>query len=392
MLDLSTFFLTIGLLLSLGLVTHLIGHRSFIPRVTLLMVLGLMLGPSALDLLPDTAQNWFPAIANTALVMIGFLLGEQLTLKTMRERGAEIFGISVGAVVVTIVVIFVGLKLIGVQTEVALLLAGIAPATDPAATLDVIREVKADGRFTRTLKGVVAIDDLWGLIAFSVILASVHLVTGQDDLSGVFQHVVRELGGAVLVGLAIGLPAAVLTGRMQPGEPSLIEALAMVFVCLGISLRFEVSFLIASMVMGATVANLARHHEYPFNAIVGIEWPFLILFFVLAGASFELEALVALGTIGTGYVLLRIAGRLIGGWLGGISCKAERSTRNWMGAALLPQAGVAIGMALVAAQHFPEVGQTVLTIIVASTVLFEILGPIVTRFALVHVGDAHSEE
>lgn len=392
MLDLSTFFLTIGLLLSLGLVTHLIGHRSFIPRVTLLMVLGLMLGPSALDLLPDTAQNWFPAIANTALVMIGFLLGEQLTLKTMRERGAEIFGISVGAVVVTIVVIFVGLKLIGVQTEVALLLAGIAPATDPAATLDVIGEVKADGRFTRTLKGVVAIDDLWGLIAFSVILASVHLVTGQDDLSGVFKHVARELGGAVLVGLAIGLPAAVLTGRMQPGEPSLIEALAMVFVCLGISLRFEVSFLIASMVMGATVANLARHHEYPFNAIVGIEWPFLILFFVLAGASFEVEALVALGTIGTGYVLLRIAGRLIGGWLGGISCKAERSTRNWMGAALLPQAGVAIGMALVAAQHFPEVGQTVLTIIVASTVLFEILGPIVTRFALVRVGDAHSEE
>lgn len=355
------------------------------------MVLGLIVGPWALDILPNTTQSWFPAVADTALVMIGFLLGQQLTLSTFRERGREVLTISIAAVVTTIAAVFVGLKILGIQTEVALLLAGIAPATAPAATMDVINEIKADGPFTRTLKGIVAADDLWGLIAFSVIMAFVNLLTGQDGISGVAQHAAWELGVAVLVGLGIGIPAAFLTGRMQPGEPSLVEALAMVFICLGLSLRLEVSFLIASMVMGATVANLARHHEYPFTAIVGIEWPFMILFFLLAGASFDIGALGNLGAVGVGYVILRIVGRLLGGWLGGVSCRADRDTRNWMGVALLPQAGVAIGMALVASQRFPDAGQTVLAIVIASTVLFELLGPVMTRFVLTRVGDRPTE-
>ena len=131
--DLSTFFLTFGLLFALGLVAYYVGRHSFIPRVTLLMILGIVLGPSVLDLLPDMTQRWFPAVADTALVMIGFLLGQQLTLRAMREQGRDVMGISIGAVVGTVVVMFAGLKLIGVPTDVALLLAGIAPATDPAA-------------------------------------------------------------------------------------------------------------------------------------------------------------------------------------------------------------------------------------------------------------------
>ena len=110
--------------------------------------------------------------------------------------------------------------------------------------------------------------------------------------------VTKEIGGAIILGVLIGLPAAYLTGRIKSGQPMLIEALGIVFVCGGLAIMFDVSFLIASMVMGAVITNLARHHEYPFHAIEGIEWPFMVIFFVLAGASIELGAARDIGFIG----------------------------------------------------------------------------------------------
>lgn len=388
MFDLASFFLTFGLLFALGLLTHLVARPLHLPRATLLMIAGLLVGPSAFGLLPDIAQEWFPAVANAALVMIGFLLGEQLTTQTFREHGRDVLVLSLGVVIGTVLVVFLGLWAVGLPLAAALLLAGVALATDPAATVDVTVELQADGSFTQKLKGIVAIDDLWGLLAFGIIMAAVSPIAHDGSVGEAIRNALWELGGAFGVGLVVGVPGALLTGRLQAGEPSLVEALAMVFVCVGISLELEVSTLIAAMTMGATVANLARHHDYPFNAIVGIEWPFLILFFILAGASFELGALADVGLAGVAYVLLRIVGRIVGGWTAGVSFGAEPETRRWMGAALLPQAGVAIGMALVGAQRFPELAETILTIVIASTVFFEVLGPLVTRLVLVRVGEA----
>ena len=160
------------------------------------------------------------------------------------------------------------------------------------------------------------------------------------------------------------------------------------FLCGGLALYLGVSFLLAAMVMGAAVANLATHHDRPFHAIEGIEWPFIILFFVLAGASLELETLLQLGTIGSAYVILRIIGRLLGGWLGGTLARAPSSLRRGMGGALMPQAGVAVGMALVAVERFPEFGPVILPVVFASTILFEIFGPVMTRRALTAAGEA----
>ena len=162
----------------------------------------------------------------------------------------------------------------------------------------------------------------------------------------------------------------------------LVEALGIVFVCGGVAIMLDVSFLIASMVMGAVITNLARHHEYPFHAIEGIEWPFMVIFFVLAGASIELGAVREIGFIGIVYILCRATGKYLGAMLGSHCCKAGKETKQWMGIALLPQAGVAIGMALVASEHFPEYRQTLLSVIISTTIFFEIIGPVFTRMAL----------
>jgi Kef-type K+ transport system membrane component KefB len=162
----------------------------------------------------------------------------------------------------------------------------------------------------------------------------------------------------------------------------MMEALGLVFLCGGLALWLDVSFLIAAIVMGAVVANFASHHEYAFHEIENIEWPFMTIFFVLAGASLDFSTVADIGIIGSVYIVSRIAGKLLGARIGAQACGADPVTRCWMGFALLPQAGVALGMALVAANNFPEYRQILLTIVISSTVFFEIVGPVFTRVAL----------
>jgi Kef-type K+ transport system membrane component KefB len=141
------------------------------------------------------------------------------------------------------------------------------------------------------------------------------------------------------------------------------------------------------MVMGAVVANLARHHGRPFHAIEGIEWPFMILFFVFAGMSLELRSLMNIGFIGVAYIFLRIGGRLFSAWCCGFWRLVEPQTSRWMGMALMPQAGVAMGMGLLAAERFPQLKDVILTVVIGTTIFFELVGPVFTRTALSRVGE-----
>lgn len=379
---------TLGLLLLLGLATDAIARRIRLPRVTLLLVFGFVAGSGGLGLFPSGCEASFPLFANIALVMVGFLLGEKFTLSSLHKHGRYVLWISIAEVLATALVLMVGLLLIGVPARIALLLSGIAPATAPAATTDVVHEARASGRFTRTLLGIVAVDDAWGLIVFSFMVVAARAVGGQGANVQFLLAGAWEVGGAVLLGIGLGVPMAYLTGRIRPGVPTLTEALGFVFVCGGIAIWMRVSFLLASMVLGAVVANLARHHTRPFHAIEGIEWPFMILFFVLAGASLRLESLPQIGLLGIAYVILRVAGRFLGAWLGGLASHADALLRRWMGMALMPQAGVALGMALVAKQQFPELAEIILPVVIGATVLFELFGPVLTRTALVRVGEA----
>jgi Kef-type K+ transport system membrane component KefB len=162
----------------------------------------------------------------------------------------------------------------------------------------------------------------------------------------------------------------------------LVEALGLVFVCGGLAIWLDVSFLIASMVMGAVVANLATHHEYPFHAIEDIEWPFMVTFFVLAGALLEFSTIKDIGLIGSVYVVCRIAGKVLGAGLGSRFSRSNEASSHWIGVAMLPQAGAAMGMALVATSLLPEYRQVVLSVVISTTVFFELIGPAFTRLAL----------
>jgi len=381
----ADFLLSIAGFLLLGLLTDLLGRKTFLPRVTLLLLFGVAMGESFLDLIPAIFSNRFELISEIALLMIGFLLGGKLNRNFLLSSGIRSLVISLVAALLTFTIVFSGLWLTGLQIQMAIMLGAIAAATAPAATVDLILESGYQGPFADLLLSIVALDDIWALIIFSLSMSLVQTINGGGaDFSLLMS--LKEIGGAVLIGVIVGVPAAYLTGRIKSGQPVLTEALAVVFLSGGLALAFDASFLIASMVTGAVVANLARHHDRTFCEIENIEWPFMIVFFVLAGASLEIDALSQVGWIGLSYILLRIIGKLLGAWLGATFTSSHADVRHWMGMALLPQAGVAIGIALVASNAFPQYRQIILPVVISSTILFEIIGPVVARLALQQAG------
>ena len=392
---LTILFLTLGGLFLAGLATDLLGRLTQLPRVSLLLLFGFLVGPDGLGVLPPLGEAWREGITNISLVMVGFLLGESLTRKRLRRHGREVMWISLTVTLVTAAIVAVGALALGAPLTLALFLGGIATATDPLATSDVIRENGSNGGFADTLRGVVAVDDAWGLLLFTLLLIVAEGLNGATQMGPILAHGATDLFGSIGLGLALGLPMALLTGRIRPGEPTQAEALGFVFLCAGLAMWLQLSFLLCAMIMGMAVANTARHHQYPFHAIEGIEWPFLILFFVLAGASLSAETLVSSGILTAGYIGLRIVGRILGARLGGRLAGADLATRRWMGPALLPQAGVATGMALLAVNRFPQYTEILIPVVISTTVIFELSGPVATRWALrraVEMETANAEE
>jgi Kef-type K+ transport system membrane component KefB len=382
----AEFLLALGLILLIGLASDYLGRRTFLPRVTLLLAAGILVGEQALGLIPSALSSRFDLVANMALLMIGFLLGGQLTLSSLRRMGRVLIWVSLCAAFASAGFVALVLGLLGLPLDIAVLLGCIAAATAPAATMDTVIETGADTPFARLLMAIVAIDDLWALSLFSFGLAFALLFNGTGGIEATVLHIAWDIGGAIFLGIAIGLPAAYLTGRIRPGQPMLTEALGLVFTCGGAALWLEVSFLVAAISMGTVIANLASHHEYPFHEIENIEWPFMAVFFMLAGASLRIETLMGLGTVGLAYLLARALGKITGAWVGARIAGASHEVKCWMGVALLPQAGVAIGMALLANQRFPQHAELILPLVVATTVVFELFGPVFTRLALRTVG------
>ena len=382
--------ITLGGILLLGLLTSTLGHRTFLPRVTLLLIFGVLIGHDGFDIIPGMFDEWFEILSSMALVMVGFLLGGQLTVVSLRQSAGQVMWISITTALVVAVLVCVGLVLAGLSLPLAILLGCIASATAPAAVLDVVAEDGRQTHFGDLLLAIVALDDVWSLALFSAGVAIVTSLNGGGGDASFLATAGREILGACALGVVLGVPAAYLTGRTRSGEPLLTEALGIVFLCGGLAIWLEVSYLIAAMVMGAVIANFARHHEYPFHAIEGIEQPFMVIFFVLAGATLELDSLRALGLVGVVYILCRFAGKVIGAKLGSLASHSDRRIGNWMGIALLPQAGVPIGMALVASHQFPEYRQILLSLVISSTVIFDIVGPVFTRMALHRVAPKES--
>jgi len=383
----SSELLLIGILLLAGWFAHAMGHFVHVPRVTILLILGIVAGPTFFNVIPSEMAEWFPHVTHLALAMVGFLLGESFAGREIKESGRTVLFVSIGETIGAAVIVFFTVLLVQRDLAMALLVAGIAPASAPAATLDVIREHHAKGPLTKTVLGVVAIDDAWGVILFSLLLVLAEALTGQGSALAELAKGLWEIFGAVLLGIIFGIPMAWLTGRLKKGEPSILEAMGFVFICGGVALILNVSYLLACIVLGATVANFAKHHARPFRDIEGAIEPFLVIFFLLAGFECNLAALKTLSVLGAAYVLARSVGLIAGGNIAAHMVGAPPLVQSHVGWCLLPQAGVALGLALLVSERLPQLGESVLPLIIGTTVIFEIGGPLITLWHLHKAGE-----
>nr|WP_284047779.1 cation:proton antiporter [Halomonas gemina] len=376
----------LGVILSTSILADVVASRTRLPRISLLVLVGVGVAVIQQWGLDQPGARPLDGLAEpliqVALVMVAFLLGGELTLDRLRSTGPLILIVSLSVILAGVLSVGLGLLALGFPLAVAVSLAAISVATDPAAVSETVHE-SGDSRLrARLLLGIVAIDDGWGILAFGLAMALLGWWLSGDGGMALL-HATWELGGAILLGTAIGLPAAWLTGRLRPGEPTQVEAMALILLLAGTSAWLGVSSLLAAMLAGTLVANLSRHHTRSFNEIEHIEWPFLVFFFVLSGASVDLYHLDEALGLTLAYILLRLAGRYLGGLLGvRLARQRQAELPANLGLALTPQAGVAMGMALLAAERFPEHGPVLLSAVVASTVVFEILGPLLVRRVL----------
>lgn len=374
--------LILGILLSLSIVVDTISRRTALPRISLLVLVGVgyaLIQQGLLGYEAEPLGGLREPLINLALVMVAFLLGGELTLPRLKSTGPLIFALSAAVVVGSLITVFAGLWLLGYSVAVAVALGAISVATDPAAVSEAIQESGKKSLAARVTLGIVAIDDAWGIIIFGLSMAALSWV-GATGGGGSLVHALWELGGAVLLGTLLGFPAAWLTGHLKPGRPTQAEALALMLLIAGLSSYLNVSALLTAMIAGFVIVNVSSHHTRSFSEIEQIEWPFLVFFFVLAGASLNLAHLSsALGLVAA-YIVLRSIGRYIGGYLGVLAMRRREPSLNTdIGLALLPQAGVAMGMALLAAERFPDQGRLIVATVVTSTIVFELFGPLLVK-------------
>lgn len=381
------FLLLLGSFLLVGYIAHVLGNRTHLPRVVLLILVGIIAGPAGLNLIPESASTWFPTVSQAALSVIGFALGEKFFGSRIRLYGKRLLILSLFKVFGTALVVFLVLVMFQVPIILALVLAGIATATDPASTIDVIIESRAQGELTDTTLRLVAVDDAWGVILFSLLMAVALSLSGTGDVWALILAGVREVGGAIVLGVLLGLPMAAITGRVSEGELTLIEALGFIFICSGMAVLLDLSYILACMTMGCVVTNIASHHIRPFHAIENIREPFLIMFFLLAGYHADLFALVGMGALSILYMVSRVIGKLTACWLGAQLAGYSARVRNHIGWCTLPQAGVALGLALLASNNFPQYGEQIMAVAIGTSVIFQVIGPLVTRRALLHAGE-----
>lgn len=367
-------------------------RRFKVPSVTAFLLLGIAIGPSVLSMIPKDIMVASGLITNIALSFIAFNIGEVFFKEHFKTIGKSVVWISVfeasGAWILVTSMLYFLLKLPFYE---AILFGAIASATAPAATSMVIRECRAKGPFTETLLGVVAIDDAWCIIVFALSLAISKATLGHGNNGHPFflatAKALIEILGSIMLGGGMAWIFSKFSQLVRIKSDLLIYVIGFILFTTGMALFLHLSVLLTNIVLGAAVINLNPTSFRFFETLKGIDDPIYLLFFVLTGASLEVSLLSQIGVIGIGYILFRVLGKMGGAYLGSIIAGTEAKIRRYLGLGLIPQAGVALGVALSAKAEFPGVGEIILTTIVATTIVYEIFGPMSTRFALSKAGE-----
>lgn len=384
--------ISVALMLFLGFLATRLTKLARLPNVTAYILTGILIGPWCLNLIPADIAQGMDFLSDIALAFIAFGTGEFFRLDVLRRGGGKVVVITLAEALLASVLVFIlTWGVLDLPLQFSAVIAALAAATAPASTMMTIRQTGAHGDFVNTLLQVVALDDIVGLLAYS---AAISLATAAPEGGSRILMILKPLGMNLLVialGAVFGLALKLLIHKKRSTDNRLIITLALLFAFCGVCSLLDVSPLLGCMSMGMTYINLAQDDRL-FKQMAYFSPPVLLLFFVRSGVCFDLGALVhpagglgrySLLVIGVAYFIVRIVGKYAGAWLGCLAVGKDRKVRDYLGLALVPQAGVAIGLAALGARTLGgEMGVALNTIILASSVLYELVGPALAKLSL----------
>ncbi len=407
--------LSLSISLLAGLLLSRVAKVLNLPAVTAYLVAGILVGPYVLGQLGVKGLGFvsledvesYSILCDVALGFIAFSIGNEFRLAQLKKIGKQATVIGILQAVITTVI--VDAALIGLHFAIpdklslsaAIVLAAIATATAPAATLMVVRQYKAKGALTDILLPVVALDDAVGLVVFAISFGVAKALSlGTVSILSIILEPVLEVVLSLALGFVMGLLFTFCERFFHSRSKRLAMSVTFVLLTVGISMiEFEIagvhiafSSLLVCMMLGSTFCNICDFSEELMDRVDRWTAPLFVLFFVLSGAELELDVFadLAIVLIGLVYILARSAGKYSGAFISARAVKCDEKIVKYLGVTLLPQAGVALGMAIKAATLGSD-GHTVANITLFAVLVYELIGPMLTKIALTKAGDIKPE-
>lgn len=390
------FFIAMAIIL--GLVGGKLVQRLRLPAVVGYLIAGLAFGPSVLRVFTPELLKQLDVFTAFALSLVAFIIGSEMKISTLRDMGKGIGVITLLESFGAFLLVTAGVYLLTRKLYLALVFGAMAPASAPAGTVAVLQECKARGRLTNLLYAVVGLDDGLAIMIFAVAvaLAKLLLTGGAISAAAIVEGPILEIVGAIVLGCMVGFATGYVVQRLS-GEPNILAvSLAGILLCTGIANFLHFSLILANLSLGMTFVNVfSAANQKAYKAVESISLPAYVIFFFTAGARLEIALLPSMGLLGLVYVVCRIGGLTGGAFVGASLSKQSPVVRKYLGLGILSQAGVAIGLSILAAGEFAGLGEAgtalsvaVVNTIAATTILFEVIGPIGTRFAIARAGEA----
>jgi Kef-type K+ transport system membrane component KefB len=385
--------LSVGLILIAALAAGHLAQLARVPEVTGYLMVGVLIGPSALDLISHENLTTLGFLSDVALGLILFNIGAIFEASNFRQVGEGVVRVTIWEASLAFVLVGAVLLVSGLTWPLALLLAVVAMETAPATTLMILNEYDAKGPMTDRLLALVALNNMYVLVMFGLVTAALTLTQSSDQgflFAGyrAIHGLLWTTVGSVALGALLGLLMDFWSVRAKESGEAMILSVGAVLIAVGSSRVLGLSPLIATLALGATVANASIRGEHLLRALGRADPPLYAAFFVLAGAELVPASVLGLGAVGLGYTVARCAGKIAGARIGLRGQQIPEPVRRHLGLCLISSSSLAVGLTIQIRTAFPEYAATVTGIVLAAVVIFEVVGPLLTRRALFATGEA----
>jgi len=386
----SNLVVILGLILLLGFAGGKIIQIIKMPAVTGYVLAGILLGVSALNIIPQSMIHTLRFIEVLGLSLVALIIGGDLQWKKLKDLGKSVFvitAVQVTGAFATVSIITGGV--LHLPWSIAFILGAISSATAPAATVAVIHEYRARGPLTDTLMAIVALDDALCIILFSVVMGGVSFMLGAEAVS--FKHLLIplwDIAGSCILGSILGIVTIAIMRWVRDRHDLVIVVVGLAFLFGEIAEYFHMSALLTNMVFGFVLVNFSSNPRI-FSYLVDIELPIFICFFTIAGAGLNLGVLFENWIPAIVFIVARGVGKVLGVYAGGVMVNAPKAIKKYLGFAMLPQAGVAIALVLAVQVEMPDIARLITALVLAAVAANEVIGPLGTKFALVKAGETN---